>query len=88
MYRFKSCPDYDISNNHVKRKCMPLNQNAKDEFIKNHVRDLTAKLPNPSAEVMTGMEEYAKDLCDRIVDLIKRTEVTNAEGSGLGYKLK
>ena len=67
---------------------MPLNKNAKDEFIKNHVRDLTAKLPNPSAEVMSGMEEYAKDLCDRIVDLIKNAEITNAEGSGLGYKLK
>ena len=68
---------------------MPLNQAAKNEFVQKMVRDLTKKNPNPTAEIRAGIEEYAADLHDRIVELIKSSTVWNSnDGSDTSFRIR
>ena len=67
---------------------MPLNQKAKDEFIKELADDLLRKVPNPSAEVKSGMEEYTASLYKHIAKLILSTTVTNPDGTASTLTVK
>ena len=60
---------------------MPLNQKAKDEFIKELADDILKKVPNPSAEVKRSMEEYSATLYKHISKLILSATITNTDGS-------
>jgi multisubunit Na+/H+ antiporter MnhE subunit len=67
---------------------MPLNQKAKDEFIKELADDLIKKVPNPSAEVKSSMEEYSATLYKHISKLILSATITNTDGTASSLTIK
>ncbi len=60
----------------------------KKKFIDGVVQDLTKDIPNPTPETIQGMQDYATNLCNRIVTLIQDASITNADGSTTTFRLQ
>lgn len=63
---------------------MALDNNAKREFIDGMVEDFKKQIgPGAKKETLDGMRDYATQLCERIVALIKKGDVViNLDNSG------
>jgi len=60
---------------------MPLNQEAKDKFIKELADDLLSDFKDPDAETQKGMQKFTAKLYKHIAKLILSTTIANADGS-------
>jgi hypothetical protein len=67
---------------------MPLDGNSRTRFIEGLTADLLKSVPNPSAEVRDGMRDYATSMYERIVALVKASNLIDSNGSDTGIKLR
>ena len=67
---------------------MPLDGNSRTQFIEGLAADLLNSVPNHSAEVRDGMRDYATSMYERIVALVKASNLIDPNGNDTGIKLK
>jgi hypothetical protein len=67
---------------------MPLDGNSRTQFIEGLTADLLKSVPNPSAEVRDGMRDYATSMYERIVALVKESNLIDPNGNDTGIKLR